>query len=60
MAISESQKRAAKKYLEKQDEIKVRLPKGYKESIKRHTKKTKESMNGFVKRAIDETMKRDK
>ena len=60
MAVSESQKRAVNKYLEGFDEFKVRLPKGYKKTVKDHTKKTEESMNAFIKRSIDETMENDK
>ena len=60
MPVSESQKKALDKYLEGFDEFKVRLPKGYKDKIKKHSSKTNESMNAFFKRAIDETMKRDK
>ena len=41
------------------DELKIRVPKGEKEQIKSHADKQGESLNGFVKRAIDETMKRD-
>lgn len=60
MAVSDSQKRASEKYLEGFDEFKIRLPKGYKRTIKDHTKNTSESMNGFFKRAVDETLQRDK
>ena len=48
-----------KKYLEKLDEIKVRMKKGKKAIIKAHAKKQGESVNGFINRAIDETMERD-
>ena len=41
------------------DELKIRVPKGEKEQIKAHAGNQGESLNGFVKRAIDETMKRD-
>lgn len=41
------------------DELKIRVPKGEKEQIKAHADTQGESLNGFVKRAIDETMKRD-
>lgn len=41
------------------DEIKVRVPKGKKEKIKAHADQQGESVNGFIGRAIDETMQRD-
>lgn len=60
MAISESQKKAAAKYInEKTDEIKLRVPKGQKEIIKNHATSNNESMNEFIIRAIREAMERD-
>lgn len=41
------------------DEIKTRVIKGKKETIKTHAKSKGESLNGFINRAIDETMARD-
>ena len=41
------------------DELKIRVPKGEKDKIKAHADTQGESLNGFVKRAIDETMRRD-
>ncbi len=41
------------------DEIKVRVPKGQKEKISAHAEARGESVNGFIKRAIEETLKRD-
>lgn len=41
------------------DEIKVRVPKGKKETIKAHADQQGESVNAFIGRAIDETMQRD-
>lgn len=61
MAISESQRKAVAKYNAKAyDEIKVRVSKGNKDIIKAHAEGKGESINGFVNRAIDETMERDK
>lgn len=57
--ISEAQKRANNKYLETLDEIKTRVPKGRKAEIQAHAEKQGESLNGFVVRAIDETIERD-
>jgi predicted HicB family RNase H-like nuclease len=57
---TESQKRAAEKYLsEKVEDIKIRVPKGKKEVIRSHATGQGESMNQFIVRAIDETMERD-
>lgn len=41
------------------EEIKVRVYKGEKDKIKAHAETKGESVNGFIKRAIDETMERD-
>lgn len=41
------------------DEIKVRTLKGGKLVIKNHAKERGESVNGFINRAINETMERD-
>lgn len=60
MSISEAQKKAADKYIkEKTDEIKVRVAKGQRNAIKAHAETKGESLNGFINRAIDETMERD-
>lgn len=42
------------------DRINLTVPKGEKEIIKAHADETGESVNGFINRAIDETMERDK
>lgn len=41
------------------DKVLVRMPKGQKEAIKAHAEARGESVNGFVNRAISETMERD-
>ena len=41
------------------DEIKIRVPKGKKETIKAHAEQQGESLNGFINRAIDEAIERD-
>lgn len=57
---TEAQAKAAKKYLkESVEDVRIRVPKGQKAIIKDHAEKQGESMNAFVIRAIDETMKRD-
>ena len=61
MTVSKAQQKATAKYIKNNlDEIKVRVPKGRKEEIKAHAETKGESVNGFIKRAIDETMQRDK
>lgn len=58
---TQAQNKATQKYIKSNyDEIKLRLPKGEKEIVKKHAAKYDESVNGFVKRAIDEAMERDK
>ena len=42
------------------DSFLTRVIKGKKETIQTHAESKGESMNGFVNRAIDETMERDK
>ena len=59
--ISEARRRANEKYNAKAyEEIKVRVPKGKKEIVQAHAEARKESVNGFINRAISETMERDK
>lgn len=41
------------------DEIKIRVSKGQKDEIKAHAESKGESLNGFINRAIDETVQRD-
>ena len=58
---TEARKRANEKYNAKAyDRINIAIPKGEKETIRAHAEQQGESVNGFIKRAIDETMKRDK
>ena len=60
MPASKAQQRAVSKYMkENYDEIKVRMEKGQKDTIKAHAEARGESVNGFVNRAIAETMERD-
>lgn len=56
-----AQKKAAEKYLrDSVEDIRIRVPKGQKQIIKEHAQQRDESMNQFVVRAINETMKRDR
>ena len=58
--ISKAQQKAVAKYMKNNyDELKVQVPKGRKDIIKAHAEKNGESVNGFVNRAIGETMQRD-
>ena len=49
-----------KNYLQSIGEIKVRMPMEHKNEITEHAAKMGESVNGFINRAITETMERDK
>lgn len=61
MKISEARHRANEKYNAKAyDEIKVRVPKGMKEELKAHADSMGESVNGFIKRAIENQIVIDK
>lgn len=61
MAIrSEAQKKAVAKYnAANYDRVELRVEKGKKETIKAFAESRGESLNGFINRAIDETMQRD-
>ena len=41
------------------DKVLVRFPKGKKDIIKAHAESHRESVNGFINRAIDEAIERD-
>lgn len=56
-----SQTRAKNKYNAKTyDNLRIVVKKGRKDIIRAHADSIGESINGFVNRAIDETMERDK
>ena len=58
---SEARIKANNRYNEKAyDRINIAVPKGRKDLIKAHAESKGESINGFVNRAIDETMEREK
>ena len=44
----------------KYEDLRIRVPKGKKEVIKKHVESTGESLNTFVNMAIDEKILRDK
>ena len=56
---TDAQKAAVKKYMQTQDEIKLRLPKGSKDNIKAHADKVGKSINGYIADAITEQMMRE-
>lgn len=61
MAVSKAQQKATNKYISKAyDRINLTVPKGQKEIIQAHSEARGESVNGFINRAIKETMERDK
>lgn len=60
MTVSKAQQKAVHKYVrENYDRVEVTLPKGKKAEVKAHADAQGESVNGFISRAIDETMERD-
>ena len=59
MPVSDAQKKASVRYLEKLDEVRIRMPKGKKATIQAHADSQGESINAFIGRAIQETMERD-
>lgn len=60
MAVSKAQQRAVTKYDAKAyDKTLLRLPKGRLDVVKDHASARGESVNGFIGRAISETMERD-
>lgn len=57
---TEAQKQSARKWdAANLDRLSIALPKGSKETIKSHAEKRGESVNGFIGRAISETIDRD-
>lgn len=60
MAPTEAQIRARKKYREKQEYLQTRVSPDEKLAIAEHVNATKESFSDFIRRAISETMERDK
>ena len=61
MPVSMAQQRANTKYVKNNyDTLITRVKKGRKAELQAHASERKESLNGFVNRAIDETMERDK
>lgn len=60
MAVSKAQQKATNKYKKANyDRMELIVPKGRKDAIKAHAEARGESVNGFIGRAIHETMERD-
>ena len=57
---TEAQKRAQKAYMEKFAVARVRMDREKYEAVQAHAEARSESVNGFINRAIEETMQRDK
>ena len=61
MAVPKANQRAVAKYVKNNyDDIKVRTAKGKRQLIQEHAEKRGESVNAFIKRAIEETIQRDR
>ena len=48
-----------RRYLEKQDSVLIRIPKGRKAELQAHAEEQGESLTCFIVRAVDETIERD-
>lgn len=60
MPVSKKQQASVNKYVKTNyDRVNVTFPKGKKAIIKAHAESRGESVNGFINRAIDETMERE-
>ena len=58
--VSKAQQKAVAKYMKNNyDEIKVRVEKGKREMIKAAAEQAGESLNGYIKKAVDQRMERD-
>lgn len=61
MAVSKAQQKAVAKYTKANYDIyQIRMPKGRLDEVKAHSEALGASVNGFINRAISETMERDK
>jgi len=59
MPVSDAQKKASAKYLEKLDEVRIRMPKGKKNDIKAVAAAAGESVNQYILVAVDQRMSRE-
>ena len=61
MPVSKAQQKATNKYIAKAyDRINLTVPKGKKDTIQAHAEAQGESVNGFINRAIDHQISRDR
>lgn len=56
---TEAQKKAQQKYMEKFAVARVRMDRTKYDAVQAHAEAQGESVNGFINRAIEETMERD-
>lgn len=60
MPVSKAQQKAVNKYMSANyDRINLTVAKGQRDTIRTHAEARGESVNGFINRAISETMERD-
>lgn len=58
--VSKAQQKAVAKYMKNNyDEIKIRVEKGHRDVIKAAATAAGESVNGYIKKAVDQRMERD-
>lgn len=58
--VSKAQQKAVAKYMKNNyDEIKIRVDKGRRDVIKAAATAAGESVNGYIKKAVDQRMERD-
>lgn len=56
---TDAQKRAQRAYMDKFVRVEIRVLPDERDTIKSHAQARGESVNGFIKRAIDEAIERD-
>ncbi len=57
--LTEARKRANQKYLDKQDEIRIRAPKGSKDNIKKYAAAAGCSLNQYILDAVKMRMEKE-
>lgn len=56
---TEAQKKAQRAYIDKFARVEIRMDVEQRDKIKAHAESNGESLNGFINRAISETLERD-